>query len=70
MRRPERPVHDGIGLAVIVAALGLLLAMSSPPADPCPGGMAPNHSGVTECHVGPYTGPLPIDTTNGGDITL
>jgi hypothetical protein len=29
-----------------------------------------NHSGVVECHVGPYTGPMPVDTTNGRDIQL
>ena len=37
--------------------------------EPCPGGRTPNHSGVIECHTGPYTGPLPTDTTTG-DITL
>lgn len=29
-----------------------------------------NHSGVQECHVGPYTGWLPVDTTSGGDVVL
>lgn len=29
-----------------------------------------NHEGVEECHVGPYRGPLPTDTTGGGDIEL
>lgn len=36
----------------------------------CLGELLPNHSGVIECHTGPYTGPMPIDTTNGADIDL
>jgi len=29
-----------------------------------------NHSGVEELHTGPYTGPLPTDTTEGRDIII
>jgi len=29
-----------------------------------------NHSGVEELHTGPYTGPMPTDTTNGRDIII
>jgi len=44
--------------AIVLAAMVTLLQMSRP-ASGCE--FALNHSGVVECHVGPYTGPMPVE---------
>jgi hypothetical protein len=50
-------------VAYLVALAGLTVAVSchthSSTIDGCE--LALNHSGVVECHVGPYLGPLPVE---------
>lgn len=64
----RRAAHVSLALAwAIIAAVALHLGAAG---GGCRGRTELNHSGVAECIVGPYTGPMPIDTTNGADIDL
>ena len=65
-----RALFDAVGLFSLAMALAFVgWAWANLP-EACPGEELPNHSGVMECHVGPYLGPLPVDTTGGADIVL
>ncbi len=55
---------DWKGKAMVVIALALAALshwQGGRLAAQCEGTVELNHSGVEECHVGPYEGPLPVE---------
>ncbi len=57
-------MDDWQGKAIVVIALTLAVVsycQGTRLMNQCDGEIVVNHSGVEECHVGPYKGPLPVE---------
>lgn len=65
MSKPWQFLFAFIGALLVVNMVNQMIHLTKK--DRCE--WVTNHSGVPECHVGPYGGPTPIDTTTG-DVVL